>query len=330
MNRHAGIGFSRQRTTTGGKDRRRRWAISILSLLVVLTVPWIRAGEFPALRGPYMGQAPPHEGAEVFASGIVKPARGFHSAVVFNKAGDMACWTEMEKGRTLCSRRIDDLWTPPELMPFDPEYGVREPMFAHGDRRLYYLSRRPLEHDPVTRERIWFVEHTGGSSWSAPQVIDEVVTAHPTHWQFSLTAGGDLYFTSEIPGVRGEQDIYVARWHNGAFSEPEDVGDEVNSDVREFCPFIAPDESYLIFSRSVPEEKGRSDLFISFPDPDGGWTQAVNMGDSVNSLHNETSPVVTPDGRYLFFLRVSGDVNDVFWIDADIIDDIRRVAQSAG
>ncbi len=95
-----------------------------------------------------------------------------------------------------------------------------------------------------------------------------------------------------------------------------------------FCPFIAPDESYLIFSRSVPEEKGRSDLFISFHDSKNGWTQAVNMGDSVNSLHNETSPVVTPDGKFLFFLRVSGDVNDVYWMDAGVIDDIRRVAES--
>ena len=329
MNRHAEMGLSRQQTTTGIKNRRRHWTVSILTLLVALTSPWIRAGEFPALQGPYMGQPPPGGDAEVFAPGIVKPPSGFHSAVVFNQAGDMACWTEMEKGRTFCSQRTDDRWMPPQLLPFDPEYGVREPMFAHGDRRLYYLSRRPLEHDPVNRERIWFVEHTDGSAWSSPQVIDEVVAAHPTHWQFSLTAGGDLYFTSEIPGVRGEQDIYVARWRNGAFSEPESVGDGVNSDLREFCPFIAPDESYLIFSRSVPEERGRADLFISFRDADGGWTEAVNMGDSVNSLHNETSPVVTPDGKYLFFLRVSGDVNDVYWMDAGIIDDIRRVDQSA-
>jgi hypothetical protein len=275
-----------------------------------------------------MGQTPPGRHAEVFAPEIVKPASGFHSSVVFSESGHMACWTEMENGRTFCSKQVEDRWMPPEELPFDPEYGVREPMFADGDRRLYYLSRRPLRHDPVTRERIWFVERTGPSGWSAPKVIDDTVAAHATHWQFSLTSKGDLYFTSEIRGVRGEQDIYVARRRNGEFSEPTDVGAAVNSDVREFCPFVAPDESYLVFSRSVPEEKGRSDLFISFRNSENEWTKAVNMGASVNSLHNETSPVVTPDGRYLFFLRVSGDVNDVYWVDASIIGDIRRQAES--
>jgi len=296
----------------------------IITFLVIAlsgAVAW--AGEFPDLLGPYLGQRPPQAGVEVFAPGILKPARGFHSSVVFNSAGDEACWTEMAKGRTFCSKSIDGRWTHPEILPFDPEFGVREPMFAQGDRRLYYLSRRPPENDPANRERIWYVERTA-SGWSAPRVADDVVTAHPTHWQFSFTSAGDLYFTSEIDGVRGKQDIYVARWRDGSFTVPESVGDHVNSDLRDFCPFIAPDESYLIFSRSVPEERGRSDLFISFRDADGKWTQAVNMGDTVNSLHNETSPVVTPDGLYLFFLRVSGEVNDVYWTKADIIDALRR------
>lgn len=278
---------------------------------------------FPELRGPYLGQSPPQTGVEVFAPGILKPDNGFHSSVVFSSAGDEACWTEMSAGRTFCSKNVDGRWTPPELLPFDPEFGVREPMFALGDRRLYFLSRRPTEYDPVNRERIWYVKQTP-SGWSIPQVINEKVAAHPTHWQFSFTATGDLYFTSEIEGVRGEQDIYVARWHNGSFSAPKSVGDRVNSDHREFCPFVAPDESYLIFSRSVPEERGRSDLFISFLDDDGSWSEAVNMGEPINSKHNEVSPVVTPDGKYLVFLRVSGEVNDVYWTSTEIIERLRR------
>ena len=309
----------------GSPGHRLRGAEGILAafgwLLLASLAP---AADFPELRGPYLGQTPPKRGAEVFAPGILKPETGFHSSVVFDEDGDRACWTAMSAGRTFCSRRIDDQWSSPELLLFDPEYGVREPFFAHGDQRLYFLSRRPLPHDPVERERIWYVERTE-AGWSDPRAIDDVVSAHPTHWQFSFTDSGDLYFTSEAPDVRGEQDIYVSRRRDGVFTEPESVGDGVNTDLREFCPFIAPDESYLIFSRTVPEERGRSDLFVSFRTPDSSsWTEAVNMGDAVNSLHNETSPIVTPDGRHLFFLRVSGDINDVFWTSAGIIEELRR------
>jgi hypothetical protein len=299
------------------------WVL-VTACITVTIVTNSLAGDFPDLRGPFLGQTPPESGVEVFAPGFLKPATGYHSSVVFNAAGDVACWTAMATGETYCSERIGDRWARPEKLPFDPEYGVREPMFAHGDQRLYFLSRRPLAHDPVTRERIWFVERNG-SGWSKPQVIDAVVAAHPTHWQFSFTDKGDLYFTSEAPGVRGEQDIYISRWRDGSYDAPRSAGVQVNSDLREFCPFIAPDESYIIFSRTVPEERGRSDLFISFRTADGVWTEAVNMGDEVNSIHNETSPVVTPDGRHLFFLRVSGEVNDVYWTSTRIIDQLRVI-----
>jgi len=297
--------------------------------LVAVAASGARTENLPELCGPYLGQTPPSAGAEAFLPEALKPREGFHSSVVFNKAGDLACWTEMALGRTWCSAGVDGCWEPPAVVGFDPEFGVREPMFALEDQRFYYISRRPLEHDPVNRERIWFVERVD-SGWSAPRVIDDVVSSHPTHWQFSLTAAGDLYFTSEIAGVRGGQDIYVARYREGTFSEPESVGGGVNSDLRDFCPFVAPDESYLIFARSVPEERGRSDLFVSFRDEDGAWTEAVNMGEAVNSLANEVSPVVTPDGRYLVFLRASSEMNDVYWIGAGIIDDLRNEAPLDG
>ncbi len=300
----------------------------VLGLVLLTAIP-VWAGDFPELRGPYLGQQPPESGVEVFAPGVLKPTNGFHSSVVFNQAGDEACWTEMSAGKTYCSIRLNDRWSSPRLLPFDPEYGVREPMFAHGDRLLFFLSRRPLEHDPVTRERIWYVERLP-DGWSAPRVIDEVVAEHPTHWQFSFTASGDLYFASEAPGTGGGQDIYVARWNDGSFEAPRSVGDRVNTELREFCPFIAPDESYLIFSRTVPEERGRSDFFISFRNADGSWSRAINMGDQVNSEHNETSPVVTPDGRYLLFLRVSGDVNDVYWTPTGIIEELRAASTANG
>jgi hypothetical protein len=54
------------------------------------------------------------------------------------------------------------------------------------------------------------------------------------------------------------------------------------------------------------------------------------MGDTVNSLHNEVCPVVTPDGRYLFFVRVSGDVNEMLWMSAEVIDRLREAEVGDG
>ncbi len=50
----------------------------------------------------------------------------------------------------------------------------------------------------------------------------------------------------------------------------------------------------------------------------------MRLGNGINSEHNEVSPVVTADGRYLFFLRASQDMNDVCWVSAEIIELVRQ------
>lgn len=291
----------------------------ILALMLLTTTPY---QSFPELRGPWLGQAPPRDQPVVFAEGILKPPSGFHSSVVFSPDGNEAYWTAMASGESFRSRCVAGAWTVPLRLSLDPDFGVREPMLAHGGARLYYLSRRPLDDDPVNRERIWFVERDG-VGWSNPRAIDAAVRAHPTHWQFSFNSSDDLYFASEVEAAHGESDIYVAEWRgDDKYGEPANIGAAVNTDAREFCPFIAPDDSYLIFSRSTPNR--RSDLFISFRGEAGEWQEALNMGDVVNSEHNETCPVVTPDGQYLFFLRMSQDINDVFWMSTSVIAELRE------
>lgn len=277
---------------------------------------------FPVLRGPWLGQDPPGDEAAVLLPGVLKPPGGYHSAVVFAPGGAEACWTAMGSGVTFMSRLRDGVWSRPEALSWDREFGVREPFYSRDGNRVYFLSRRPPPGEVVERERIWFVERRA-EGWSPPRPIGRTVSSHPTHWSFSFSASGNLYFTSEVAGVRGEQDIYVAPGSPQGLRTPRDLGPAVNSDVRDFCPFVAPDESYLVFARSVPAQRGRSDLFVSFRTADGAWTPAQNLGPAVNTPHNEVAPVVTPDGLALVFARVSAEVNDVYWVSTRVIERLR-------
>jgi Tol biopolymer transport system component len=65
------------------------------------------------------------------------------------------------------------------------------------------------------------------------------------------------------------------------------------------------------------------DLYISFRTEDGGWTESVNMGITVNSAGQDLCPKVTPDGKYLFLLSSRNGHNNIYWMDAGIIDKLR-------
>ena len=55
-------------------------------------------------------------------------------------------------------------------------------------------------------------------------------------------------------------------------------------------------------------------------DADGTWGDGINMCETINSTDIDYCPMVTPDGKYLFFTQ--GD--DIMWVDAAIIDTYRN------
>lgn len=120
--------------------------------------------------------------------------------------------------------------------------------------------------------------------------------------------------------------IRISVLKDGKRQEPETMGPVVNSGEWTAHPFIAPDESYLIWDSEREGGFGESDLYISFRQKDGSWGPAINMGEGVNSDKWDAFASVTPDGKYILFNRgIDTDNNnvDIYWVDAKIIETLR-------
>lgn len=283
---------------------------------------------FPVLRGPYFGQPVPGREATLFAPDIVSSHTFQHGTVVFSPDGREAFWATsfplVEAGYTygmiVTSRVEDGRWAAPEPAPFSrPRIGDDVPFFHPDGSRLFFLSSR--DHDG---EHIWWVDRTG-DGWSEPHRIEGGPNTKSTHWQFSVAADGSIYFNSGDPGGLGAGDLYVSRYADGRYLEPGNLGAPVNSEADESAPFIAPDRSYLLFMRArAPDNLGMVDLYVSFRKDDGTWSEPRNLGPTVNTRSNEICPVVSPDGRYLFFNSLRSGNADNYWMDAGVIDGARR------
>lgn len=121
-----------------------------------------------------------------------------------------------------------------------------------------------------------------------------------------------LFFAAERDSGKGKWDIYQADYRDGRYVNSRLLGDEINSEFYEWSPYVAPDESFLIFgSMDRPDGFGGADLYVSLRSADDKWTRAKNLGDAINSKGNEIYPILSPDGKYLFFVRDG----DVYWVD---------------
>ena len=271
--------------------------------------------EFPKLTGPYLGQKPPGITPELFAPVIFEGE--VHSGFVFSPDGNEVYWNYMNKVgifNIVFMRIENNIWTQPVEVPFRSEYGTSDPTFSPDGKKLFFTSRESVDGGRRDdEENIWYVEKQNGI-WGKPKPLSHVVNSYSLHWQLSVAANGNLYFARD--------DIYLARFVNGKYEIVEKLGASINSKHIDCTPFIAPDESYLIFNR-LGDTSG-ADLFISFKKEDGTWTKAKNMGPAINTGLHELCPNVTPDGKYLFFNR-NGEDGDlkVFWVDAKIIDKLR-------
>ncbi len=285
---------------------------------------------FPVLSGAYLGQKLPGRRPELFAPGLVAAKYDFHGSVSFSPDGRSAFWSVQEYGGAMASlesRLVDGRWTRPKPMSFVVLGQTNDVPFPSPDgRRLFFVSNRSLEKDgPNGKENIWVMDRDG-SGWEEPRPLPPSVNFLRLHWQVSTDLEGNLYFGAfEESGGSGLQDIYCSKFENGTYAKPVNLGPAVNGPGIEHSPFIAPDGSYLILSRSNPRARVDS-LHICFRKADGSWTSARDMNAAMGYRNRSMCPWVTPDGKFLFFLGIGAGENMPFWIETGFIEDLRKAA----
>ena len=130
-----------------------------------------------------------------------------------------------------------------------------------------------------------------------------------------LAANGTLYYTGSLEGVGYDRGIYWSRLEDGKYQAPELLGGGINSEYIEYCPWIASEESYLLFASSRPSTEEKLHLHCSFRLPDGSWSEPRNIHQALGFEREARFPSLSPDGRWLFF--VSGD--SVYWVSVDVV-----------
>ncbi|OGU61379.1 MAG: hypothetical protein A2V66_15990 [Ignavibacteria bacterium RBG_13_36_8] len=309
--------------------------------------------EFKKFTGPYFGQKPPGMKPEIFAPGIVSTGAN-ELNICFSPTGDEMFYFVTGPAyspRIILSSRIENgTWaTPTELPFFDKNRTDSYPFLTPDGNKLFFNSSRNYdgidESGHGRHHEIWFVERNDGL-WSEPQKIDFGGEYRGIGTFPSVASSGNIYFNAGFD--RDVSDIYYSKYENGIYSTPERLSNAVNSDDRDFHPYIAPDESYLLFDSFREEDSfGGQDIFISFRDEEGNWGKALNIGDKVNTANSELRPYVTFDGKYLFFISsrmnesklsetsMTGSeivklinspgngLQDIYWIDAGFINELK-------
>jgi hypothetical protein len=197
-------------------------------------------------------------------------------------------------------------WSAPVKPRFAARWSNADPHIAPDGRRVFFISNRPIPPSTDGAERpthdIWTAALQPDGEWGdAERLAAPINDPEVDRWSPAVAANGNLYFGAELPGGRGGDDLWVARGRGDGYEPPENLGDAINTAGGEVEPWIAPDESYLIFSGlRRADSLGGYDLYISYQ-TGGRWSPARLLPEPINSRASDFNQSVSPDGRWLYF-----------------------------
>ena len=284
----------------------------------------------PESQDRYLGFVPPGAMPDVFAPGLVSSESNEGGVVIHPGGAEIYFWRVGVEGRStvFVTRLVDGTWAPPEIASFSGTYGDSYIAMHPDGSRLFFQSDRPIDRrESAFQYNIWYVDRIG-DGWSEAKSIGRPINGPNHTGGASVTREGTLYY-SIMDIDNGRAKLYRSAFANGAYQEPEELPETVNAFRQNTDSYVAPDESYLVFTgfRGQGHEGNPGTVYVSFRGEEGEWGEAQEIGPAINSEDQFGSVTVSPDGHFLFFPQFnhsSGSGLDIYWVSCEVVEELRR------
>jgi hypothetical protein len=265
----------------------------------------------------YLGQIPPGDSAIIFAPGTISLPNRRETKIVFSPNNE-ECLIGIGINNTfqiLYADFYNGYWKAPIPAYFITNSRPIEPFFSPDSLQIFFTSYADIYWSASLNQ-----------TWQAPVILASPVNTGFEEYHPTTSLNGTLYFCSMRENSGGY--LYRSVIENGNYPTVEKLDVVINRHNSEqdgaYDPYIAPDESYIIFSSIRSDGHGQADQYISY-NRIGSWTNPKNLGPTINTSGIEYGSYVSPDGKYYFFSRPVGwgpnAAADIYWIRIDELID---------
>ena len=144
----------------------------------------------------------------------------------------------------------------------------------------------------------FFTEKVDGE-WQPPRNIIPELGVDGDVYPTALSWDGNtmiIYRNDDFIG-----NLYRSRYVDGRWTAMEKLGDNINTKYWESHGALSKDGNRLYFTSNRKEGYGGLDIYRSEKNPNGSWGPPVNLGPTINSRYNEETPIITENGKILYF-----------------------------
>jgi tetratricopeptide (TPR) repeat protein len=128
---------------------------------------------------------------------------------------------------------------------------------------------------------------------------DAVNSAESEYFPSMPVDGGQMIYTRRLNGFN--EDFFGTRKDGDQWVKSSRLNGSINTALNEGAQNISQDGNWLVFTGCNREDgMGSCDLYISYL-TNTGWSEAINLGRSINTDSWESQPSLSPDKRDLYF-----------------------------
>lgn len=171
-----------------------------------------------------------------------------------------------------------------------------------ADQQELIFTRR-LGGGPNDDEDLVVSRKNERGRWGTPESISENINTRLNEGTCTISADGrKLIFTSCVGrDGYGSCDLFESHKIGDQWTEPKNLGFQVNSQEWESQPSLSADGRTLYFVSDRRGGLGRRDIWVSTLNDKGQWTRAKNAGKQINTVYDEISPFIHVNSRTLYF-----------------------------
>ncbi len=206
-----------------------------------------------------------------------------------------------------------------------PDYS---PVLSADEATLIYTTRRNTSTGgDKTPEGQYFEDivvsyKNENGIWSSPKPIGQFVNTNGHEASINLTPDGQTLIVYRDDGGNGN--VYYSTWDGKEWSSLQNFGSDINTKYWESHACLSADNNTLYFVSDRPGGYGGRDIYRCVRLPNGAWSKALNVGETINTKYDEDGPFIHPDGITLIFASVGHKSMGGFDLFASTIEEDKK------
>ncbi|NVO01366.1 MAG: OmpA family protein [Bacteroidetes bacterium] len=192
----------------------------------------------------------------------------------------------------------ENLWSKAIAMgePFSSNKNIATIGKTWNEKGMYFFKNEEKENGDI------YFSAKNENGWEAPNKLSKKINNNTMEYHsFVSYDGSSFFFVSDRKGGYGGKDIWKSSLkENGEWSDPENLGPEINTEYDEDAPYITEDGRTLYFSSTGHESMGDYDVFYSKLQ-NNGWSNAINIGSPINSMEDDIYFAPSKNGQSAIF-----------------------------